>query len=158
MIYIVQTWRMLGTIIPKEMLPWQKILVLQLCFHIPQLETATFSTRLHCWTATFQNLFPLYRNLLLHVRCSLWHNNTNPNPPSSTQLPLQRPPLDHLNRSWIKPLLVCSQSIKMISLLIHRFWHSLVARAALRHRLAELGNATGETTPLCMLFGVVPRY
>ena len=43
----------------------------------------------------------------------------------------------------------------MNSLLIHRFWRSLVARAALRNRFAELGvseSKSGETTPLCMLF------
>ena len=96
----------------------------------------------------------------LYVDCSRWRKtNANPHCYCLTQLPLQVPPLDHLRQNWIKPLLVrCFLPVnkRMNSLLIHRFWRSLVARAALRNRFAELGvseSKSGETTPLCMLFG-----
>ena len=50
-----------------------------------------------------RNIFPLFRRLHPLVRCSL-RRNTNANPLPLTQLPFQVPPLDHLRRSWIKPL------------------------------------------------------
>ena len=67
------------TAMSRVILPLQKMLVFQLYFHVPQLETTTFSTHLRYRAATFQNLSPLFRRLLPLVRCSLWRNmNANP--------------------------------------------------------------------------------
>ena len=125
-------------------------------FHVPQLETTTFRTRLRYWVATFQSLSPLFRSLLPLVRCCLtwtwqerWFTFFNSASSSSAASGPSPSKLDKATAC----MLFLATGPEWIIYWFHRF---LAARAALCNRFAELGVLkSGETAPLCMLFGFI---